>query len=243
MCWLDDLFLVSWTWNRRRPAPFWVPAVQHKSCLSLWFDWIWLSCVLSIWCCSPSTKLCQMSAGGRFPQRPEEEQQEVAAASARTSCQSVLVFWRCYLVLHERGPTESLGLMVKFRPRILAAVTLTFFRLVNYQRNWLGTLLKLSSSVCVRKFQTFRPFLRTSQVVCISWSVPPGLYFLTRISWCVPPGLYFLVCNSWSVSSGLYFMICSSWTISPGLYLQLCSSWSVTQGQHQSPASGPYTKD
>lgn len=70
------------------------------------------------------------------------------------------------------------------------------------------------------------------------WSASPGLYHLVCTSWPVSPGVYFLVRISWSVFPDTYLLVCIFWSV-----LQLCSSWSVTQGQHQSPASGPYTKD
>lgn len=220
MCWLDDLFLVIWTWgwttwNRRRPAPvvgFWVPAVQHKSCLSLWFGWIWLCCILSIWCCSSSTKLCQMSAGGRFPQRPEEEQQEVAAASARTSCQSVLVFWRCYLVLHKGARLSHWASWLNLDHGSSLRSHWPFFIWLTTR----GTDWELFSNFPAQSvsgsFRHSDHFWEPAR-----WSVSPGLYFLTRISWCVPPGLYFLVCNSWSVLPGMFFLDYISWSVSSAL--------------------------
>lgn len=116
-----------------------------------------------------------------------------------------------------KDPTESLGRTVKFRPLILAVVTLTFFH-----GSLVEELTRSQLRVCVTKMPTFLPLVRTSQVVCNSCPGPPG-----PLSPNLLVGLFFLVCTTLFLSPSLYLLVHLSCLLSPGLHLLICSFWSV----------------
>lgn len=171
------------TWSQCLWTGFSVSEVDSQS---LRFDWMWFCGVLSTWCRGSRTTSASPSGGRR--------------AAGSGSCISSEFLSACFGVFTLlfgatwKKPTESLGLTVKFRPLILAVVTLTFFHGSQAEE-----LTRSQLCVCVTKSLTFLPI-----------SEPGALDLLVHVSCSLSPGLHFLVCTSWIVLPGFQLVVCVS---------------------------------